>query len=136
MISFIQNLVPNAKHIVNYRKNTTAQLQSQFQRSSSDVILRNKLSTMRSSLHDADTFDLLLEEFNVWKFNRLLLTCEQRWIQRRQAKLKVLVFRTISTTAARTTTTGVLTPVRAVAAAAETARARAVANEDMLIRHV
>ena len=71
-IPIIKDLVPNAKHVINYRKNITLQLQSQFQTKNTERGLENKLKNIRKDLNGTDTFDLALEDFTVEKFNRLL----------------------------------------------------------------
>lgn len=74
-IPFIKNLFPQAFHIFNYRKNHSLQLQSEFQRSSSDSDLIFQETSIRKLLRTERVIEFPLEEFSVERFNFLL-----RWI--------------------------------------------------------
>ena len=69
---FIIKLFPGASHVVNYRRNHTLQLKSQFQTKTTDAALFLKEATIRKHLQGQRVFELALEDFSVNKLNRLL----------------------------------------------------------------
>lgn len=71
-IPAIVKLAPNARHIINYRKDLQAQLHSAFQQRNSINRLSNQLKKMRQDLENETTFELALEDFSANKFNGLL----------------------------------------------------------------
>ena len=74
-IPFIIEMFPGAYHIVNYQKNHSAQLQSQFHRQSRDIYLVQREAMMKKYLREQNVFELALEDFSVERFNSIL-----KWI--------------------------------------------------------
>lgn len=71
-IPFITRRFPHAFHIINYRRNHTAQLQSTFQKQNTDNGLFLKEAEIRKYLHNQKVFELPLEDFTVHAFNKIL----------------------------------------------------------------
>ena len=72
-IPYITHLFPDAFHIINYRRNHTLQLASQFQTKNSDRGLFRKEEIIRKYLkNQTNVLELPLEDFTVQKFNEVL----------------------------------------------------------------
>jgi hypothetical protein len=73
-IHVMRELFPDAYHILNFRKDLTAQTQSNFHAYYNDTeeMLLQHLEDMRNAAYGANVFELPLEEFSPEKFNEMI----------------------------------------------------------------